>query len=137
MVLGSSNELNTCWRAFLWEKLQDAGLDGVDFVGDVSSGPDCGVDGYDLDLRAQSGFVVSEASAEQFAAWFNPYSPRLVLAHCGGADLIREMPISGPIEGYDRALAAAREANPGVIWLAGQHTPRTATAATALPRWRS
>jgi acyl-CoA thioesterase I len=123
MVLGSSNELITCWRAFLWQKLQDAGRSEVDFVGDVNSGPDCGVPGYDMDLRAQSGIIISDVSSEQFATWFAAHPPQVVLMHFGGADLLNGLPISGVIDAYTRALEAVRAVTPDVIMLAGQHTP--------------
>ncbi len=136
MVLGSSNELETCWRAFLWQKLQTAGLDQLDFVGDVTSGPDCGVAGYDQDLRAQGGIIVSDLPAEQFAAWFGAYPARIILMHFGGADLLSNLPIDGIIAAYTRALDEARNVTPDVILLAGQHTPQDSAGcdcATTVP----
>src|SRR4051794_35423681 len=40
MVLGSSNETGTCWRAFLWQKLRAAGVMNFDLVGRTNTGPD-------------------------------------------------------------------------------------------------
>jgi hypothetical protein len=136
MVLGSSNELETCWRAFLWQKLQAAGLNQLDFVGDVTSGPDCGVAGYDQDLRAQSGIIVSDVPAEQFAAWFGAYPARIILMHFGGADLLSNLPIDGIIAAYTRALDEARTVTADVILLAAQHTPQDSAGcdcATTVP----
>src|SRR5262249_2512030 len=50
MVIGSSNETGTCWRAFLWQKLHDAGF-MFHFVGRTVTGPDCGVAGYDKEVE--------------------------------------------------------------------------------------
>ncbi len=125
MVLGSSNELQTCWRALLWQTLQAEGIMDFDFVGDVSEGPDCGVPGYDKDLRAQSGIIVSNLTAPQFAGWFSAHPPDALLVHFGGADLLQNMPIAGVIQGYTLALEQARLVNPKVRILMGQHTPQT------------
>jgi hypothetical protein len=124
MVLGSSNELITCWRALLWQKLETANIKNFDFVGSVTSGPDnCGVTGYDKDLQAESGIIISNLSASDFAGWFNAHPPQVILMHFGGADLLMDMPIDGVIKGYSLALAQARLVNPAVRLLIAQHTP--------------
>jgi lysophospholipase L1-like esterase len=124
MVLGSSNELITCWRAFLWKKLQDANQKDFDLVGDVSDGPDCGVAGYDKDLRATSGTIVTNLTSEQFAGWFTAHPADAMLVHFGGADLLQNLPIPGIVAGYDRMLAEARKVEPTVRILMAQHTPQ-------------
>jgi hypothetical protein len=124
MVLGSSNELITCWRALLWQKLQTANIKNFDFVGGVTSGPDnCGVTGYDKDLQAQSGIIISNLAASDFAGWFMAHPPQVILMHFGGADLLMDMPIDGVLKGYSLALAQARIVNPQVRLLIAQHTP--------------
>ncbi len=128
MVLGSSNELITCWRALLWQKLRAAGITSFDFVGGVSDGPDCGVAGYDKDLQAQSGLIISNLTANQFAAWFSAHPPQIILMHFGGADLLANLPIAGVLKGYSLALAQARLVNPRVHLLIAQHTPQSAQA---------
>ncbi len=128
MVLGSSNELLTCWRALLWQKLRVAGINHFDFVGGVTDGPDCGVAGYDKDLQAQSGLIISNLMASQFAAWFSAHPPQVILMHFGGADLLANMPIAGVLKGYTLALAQARMVNPHVHLLIAQHTPQSGQA---------
>ncbi|HEY1534594.1 MAG TPA: hypothetical protein VGF76_11260 [Polyangiaceae bacterium] len=124
MVLGSSNELITCWRALLWQKLETANIKNFDFVGGVTSGPDnCGVTGYDKDLQAESGIIISNLAASDFAGWFTAHPPQVILMHFGGADLLMNMPIDGVIKGYSLALAQARLVNPAVRLLIAQHTP--------------
>ncbi|HEY3669210.1 MAG TPA: hypothetical protein VGL19_24595 [Polyangiaceae bacterium] len=124
MVLGSSNELITCWRALLWQKLQTANLKNFDFVGGVTSGPDnCGVNNYDKDLQAESGIIISNLTAAQFAGWFTAHPPQVILMHFGGADLLNNMPIDGVLKGYSLALAQARMVSPAVRLLIAQHTP--------------
>ena len=124
MVLGSSNELGTCWRAFLWQKLHAAEIDNFDFVGGVTSGPDCNVPDYDKDLQAMSGIIISDLPASTYAGWFQAHPPQIILMHFGGADLLSNKPIDGVLKAYSLALAQARLENPEVRLLIGQHTPQ-------------
>ncbi|HTM43448.1 MAG TPA: hypothetical protein VL137_00760 [Polyangiaceae bacterium] len=126
MVLGSSNEIGTCWRAFLWQKLQMANITNVDFVGGVTTGPDCAVPGYDKDLQAQNGNMVSDLTANDFAGWFTAHPPLIILEHFGGADILSGRPVDGVIAGFTLALQQARMVNPHVHFMAGLHTPQTA-----------
>jgi mannan endo-1,4-beta-mannosidase len=127
LVIGSSNELGTCWRAFLWQKLRDAGIENFDFVGGVTQGPDCGVDGYDRDLQAQSGNRVSEWEENEVTSWFAD-TPQIVLLHVGGADVLADLPLQGVMEGFDVALREARLAAPTVEFMNAQHTPMAPAA---------
>jgi lysophospholipase L1-like esterase len=126
MVLGSSNELITCWRAFLWQKLQAAQITNFDFVGGFTDGPDCNVAGYDKDLQAKSGIIISNLPASDYAAWFTAHKPDIILMHFGGADILQNMPIDGVIKAYGTALEQARLVNPKVRLFIAQHTPQAA-----------
>lgn len=126
MVLGSSNELITCWRAFLWQKLQAAQIMNFDFVGGVTDGPDCGVAGYDKDLQAKSGIIISNLPASQYADWFTAHKPDIILMHFGGADILQNMPVDGVMKAYTTALEQARLVNPKVRLFIAQHTPQAA-----------
>lgn len=126
MVLGSSNELITCWRAFLWQKLQAAQITNFDFVGGFTDGPDCNVAGYDKDLQAKSGIIISNLPASDYAAWFTAHKPDIILMHFGGADILQNMPIDGVMKAYGTALEQARLVNPKVRLFIAQHTPQAA-----------
>lgn len=130
MVLGSSNELNTCWRAFLWRDLQAADIKNFDFVGGVTQGEDCGVAGYDKDLQAQSGIIISNLPASKFQEWFTAHPPDIILMHFGGADLLNNMAVDGVIKAYSLTLSEARKVNPKVRLLAAQHTPQDSASCT-------
>jgi hypothetical protein len=123
MVVGSSNELGTCWRALLWKKLHTNGITNFAFVGAGNSGPDCGVPGYDKHVQAQSGIIISNLPASTYAGWFKANPPQIILMHFGGADLLANMPVDGVMKAYSTALAQARLVNPHVILLIAQHTP--------------
>jgi hypothetical protein len=130
MVVGSSNELITCWRAFLWRDLEGADITNFDFVGSVTAGPNCGVPGYDMNLQAQSGIIISTLPASTYAGWFEAHPPDIILMHFGGADLLANMPIDGVINAYSLALAQARIVNPHVRLIIAQHTPENETGCT-------
>jgi hypothetical protein len=123
MVIGSSNEIGTCWRAFLWKELQTNGIKNFDFVGQQKGGPDCGVGTFDSDLQAMSGIIITDIPASTYAAWFKANTPDIILMHFGGADLLSGKPIAGVMKAYSTALEQARLANPHVILLIAQHTP--------------
>lgn len=123
MVVGSSNEEGTCWRAFLWQKLRAAGITDFDFIGRNNAGPDCGVAGYDKDSEAHGGTVVGNITA---AGWTDTFksNPDIVLQHNGGADLLNGRPYMTVLDAYTLAVKQARLINPRVIYLAAQHTPQ-------------
>jgi hypothetical protein len=123
MVVGSSNEIGTCWRAFLWQELRMNGIMNFDFVGQQNGGPDCGVGMFDSDLQAMSGIIITDIPASTYAAWFKANLPDVVLMHFGGADLLSGKPIAGVMKAYSTFLEQARIANPKIILLIAQHTP--------------
>jgi lysophospholipase L1-like esterase len=124
MVVGSSNEIGTCWRAFLWQDLHMAGITNFDFVGQQSGGPNCGITAWnDTELQAMSGIIITGLPESTYLGWFNANPPDVILMHFGGADILAAKPVDGVMKAYDTALAAARTVNPNVILLIAQHTP--------------
>ncbi len=124
MVLGSSNESGTCWRAFLWQKLRSAGITNFDFVGSQVVGPDCGVAGYNKACEARPGTIVTGISPATYHGWFAAHPPDIVLQHIGGADLMSNIPAANVIKAYSVIVEQARAVNPKVIFLVAQHTPQ-------------
>jgi acyl-CoA thioesterase-1 len=124
MVLGSSNETRTCWRAFLWQKLRAAGVMNFDYVGRTVVGPDCGVMGYDKDVEAAPGTIITGFTASDFATRYKANPPDIVLVHVGGADAREGIAISKILGAYTLAVEQARLVNPHVAFLVGAHTPQ-------------
>jgi acyl-CoA thioesterase-1 len=140
MVLGSSNETGTCWRAFLWQKLRAAGVMSFDFVGRTSVGPDCGVAGYDKDVEAAPGTIITGFSAADFAVRFKANPPQIVLVHVGGADARDGVPIPKILSAYSLAVQQARAVSPHVMFFVAQHTPQQPPTGigelnAAIPGW--
>jgi hypothetical protein len=130
MVLGSSNESITCWRAFLWQKLRDAKITNFDFVGSQTVGPDCGVAGYDKDCEARSGTIITSIPAATYHDWFAAHPPDIVLMHIGGADLLSNIPVADVIKAYSVIVEQARTVNPKVVFLVAEHTPQDPAGCT-------
>ena len=124
MVVGSSNEIGTCWRAFLWQDLHMAGITNFDFVGQQNGGPNCGITAWnDTELQAMSGIIITGLPLSTYLGWFRANPPDVILMHFGGADILAAKPVDGVMKAYDTALSAARMVNPNVILLIAQHTP--------------
>jgi hypothetical protein len=124
MVVGSSNEIGTCWRAYLWQDLHMDGIMNFDFVGQQSGGPSCTVVGWnDTQLQAMSGIIITGIPLSTYLSWFKANPPDVILMHFGGADILAGMPVDGVMKAYATALMAARMVNPNVVLLIAQHTP--------------
>lgn len=124
MVVGSSNEIGTCWRAYLWQELHTNAITNFHFVGQQSGGPSCTVMGWnDTQVQAMSGIIITNISTNTYLSWFMANPPDVILMHFGGADLLSGMPIDGVMKSYGRALDAARMVNPKVVLLIAEHTP--------------
>jgi hypothetical protein len=124
MVVGSSNELGTCWRALLWQELHVNNITNFHFVGQQMGGPNCGVMGWnDTALQAMSGIMITGIPASTYLGWFMANPPDIILMHFGGADILANKPVAGVMNAYATALDQARIVNPKVILLIAQHTP--------------
>jgi hypothetical protein len=133
MVLGSSNERGTCWRAFLWREFHTNNITNFDLVGQQNTGPDCSVPGYDKDLQApEDGIIITNIPASTYAGWFKANTPQIALMHFGGADLLANMPVAGVMTAYSTILAQMRLANPNIVLLIAQHTPEGKPAIVTL-----
>lgn len=123
MVLGSSNELGTCWRAYLWQKLRAEGITNFDFVGAQNSGPDCGVAGYDKHTESRNGNLITRNTAAQWTAMFSGSKPDIIISHVGGADLLQGVANDRIVQAFDLAVNSARMVNPRINFMVGEHTP--------------
>ncbi|KAH7110848.1 SGNH hydrolase-type esterase domain-containing protein [Dendryphion nanum] len=75
-----------CWRAFLWQKLQQAGIKNTDFVGTLA-GQGCGFQ-YDGENEGHGGYLaVNIANQNMLPAWLSRTKPDIVLMHLGTNDV--------------------------------------------------
>ena len=75
-----------CWRALLWNQLQNAGYTNVDFVGTLPA-PGCGI-GYDGDNEGHGGYLATNiANQNQLPGWLSATRPDIVMMHLGTNDV--------------------------------------------------
>ncbi|KAI8943852.1 hypothetical protein NX059_001824 [Plenodomus lindquistii] len=75
-----------CWRAYLWQKLQQAGIKNTDFVGTLA-GQGCGFT-YDGENEGHGGFLaVNIAAQNQLPGWLSSTKPDIVIMHLGTNDV--------------------------------------------------
>ncbi|KAH8732589.1 SGNH hydrolase-type esterase domain-containing protein [Phaeosphaeriaceae sp. PMI808] len=75
-----------CWRAYLWQKLQQAGIKNTDFVGTLGT-QNCGFQ-YDGQNEGHAGFqAVNIANQNQLVGWLASTKPDIVTMHLGTNDI--------------------------------------------------
>ncbi|KAK3202705.1 hypothetical protein GRF29_154g413807, partial [Pseudopithomyces chartarum] len=94
MPFGASIVEITCWRAYLWQKLQTAGITNIDFVGShATPSGNCTLSGtpvpFDKDNEGHSGARVTDyASKNQLPPWLSAAKPDIILMHVGTNDAV-------------------------------------------------
>ncbi|KAI4649774.1 uncharacterized protein J4E79_009619 [Alternaria viburni] len=75
-----------CWRAYLWQNLQESGIKNTDFVGSLA-GQGCGFP-YDGENEGHGGFLaVNIANQNQLPGWLSSAKPDIVMMHLGTNDV--------------------------------------------------
>ena len=75
-----------CWRALLWNRLQNTGFTDIDFVGTLPP-QGCGV-AHDGDNEGHGGFLATNiANQNQLPGWLSATRPDIVLMHLGTNDV--------------------------------------------------
>jgi lysophospholipase L1-like esterase len=148
MAIGDSVTRATCWRARLWEQLNQSFAGRFDFVGTLSSDSGCMPSGYDRDNQGYSSSLITEivggittartcdpnpcpALADLQAA-FAVATPDLVLLHFGTNDVWNSRAPADITSGYSAVVDALRAVNPDVRVLAAQIIPMNVTATTCM-----
>ena len=146
MALGDSVTRATCWRALLWEKLNQSFTSRFDFVGMLGSADSCSPAGYDRDNQAYSSSLITEIVAgittartcdpnpcpamTDLQAAFAAATPDIALIHFGTNDVWNGRAAADILNGYSAVVDALRAANPTVNVLVAQIIPMNVTAAT-------
>jgi mannan endo-1,4-beta-mannosidase len=100
-----------CWRALLWQHLQQTGHADVDFVGTLPA-PGCGF-AYDGDNEGHGGFLATGIVRDnQLPGWLSSTHPDIVLMHLGTNDVWSNIPASTILDAYTTLLGQMRAANP-------------------------
>ncbi|MFE7986420.1 cellulose binding domain-containing protein [Streptomyces cellulosae] len=111
-----------CWRALLWNRLQDAGHTGIDFVGTLPP-QGCGV-AHDGDNEGHGGELVTNvASQGLLPARLAATRPDIVVMHFGTNDVWSNIAPDRILAAYDTLLAQMRASNPDMRVLVAQLIP--------------
>lgn len=115
MALGDSITDIVCWRAYLWQSLQDRGYANVNFVGSKRgqrfSG--CEVPSYDRDNEGHSGLLATHAVAlRMLPNWLKENPADIVSMHLGSNDIGHGYTTEQILDAFTELVEQMREANP-------------------------
>ncbi|WP_108723796.1 SGNH/GDSL hydrolase family protein [Cellulomonas timonensis] len=134
-----------CWRALLWQKLQQNGHTNVDMVGTLPA-QGCGV-AYDGDNEGHGGFLVTNvADQNQLVGWLAASTPDVVMMHFGTNDVWSNRPTDQILAAYTKLVDQMRASNPNMKILVAKIIPvapstcaecpaRTVALNNAIPGW--
>jgi lysophospholipase L1-like esterase len=110
-----------CWRAILWNKLQDGGYTHIDFVGTLSSG---GCGRHDGDHEGHGGYLATNVATQGLLPdWLSTTNPDIIMMHFGTNDIWSDIPALTILDTYDIVVDQMREHNPHVKILVAQIIP--------------
>ncbi|AXI79013.1 cellulose binding domain-containing protein [Peterkaempfera bronchialis] len=111
-----------CWRALLWNKLQQNGYTNIDFVGTL--GPQgCSVP-YDGDNEGHGGALVTTvADQNQLPGWLSATHPDIVVMHFGTNDVWSNRSPDQILAAYSTLVDQMRASNPNMKVLVAQIIP--------------
>ncbi|MEV7805954.1 cellulose binding domain-containing protein [Microbispora sp. NPDC088329] len=111
-----------CWRALLWNKLQNGGFTGIDMVGTLPA-QGCGVP-YDGDNEGHGGYLVTNvADQNQLPAWLSATRPDIVMMHFGTNDVWSNKPTATILAAYGKLVDQMRASNANMKILVAQIIP--------------
>jgi len=136
-----------CWRALLWNRLQDSGFTDIDFVGTLPP-QGCGVP-YDGDNEGHGGFLATNvANQNQLPGWLSATRPDIVMMHFGTNDVWNNIPPATILNAFSTLVDQMRASNPNMKVLVAQIIPmnpfncpdcaqRVVNLNAAIPGWAS
>ncbi|RSM67682.1 cellulose-binding protein [Actinoplanes sp. ATCC 53533] len=135
-----------CWRALLWQKLQQAGqAAAVDFVGTLP-GQGCGF-AYDGENEGHGGFLATNvADQNQLPGWLSATDPDVVMMHFGTNDVWNNRSPATILAAFTKLVGQMRASNPAMRILVAQILPmnpsncaecaqRVTALNAAIPAW--
>jgi lysophospholipase L1-like esterase/chitodextrinase len=134
-----------CWRALLWQRLQQNGLTNVDMVGTLPP-QGCSVP-YDGDNEGHGGALATAvADQNQLVGWLAATHPDIVMMHFGTNDVWSGRTTDQILTAYGTLVDQMRASNAATKILVAQIIPvapsgcadcpaRTAALNNAIPGW--
>lgn len=134
-----------CWRALLWNQLQNTGFTNINFVGTLPP-QGCGV-AYDGDNEGHGGFLaVNVANQNLLPGWLSATLPDIVIMHFGTNDIWSALTSDQILTAFSKLVDQMRASNPNMKILVAQIIPvappscadcpqRTIAFNAAIPAW--
>ena len=134
-----------CWRALLWQRLQNTGYTNVDFVGTLPA-QGCGFT-YDGENEGHGGFLVTNvADQNQLVGWLSATLPDIVLMHFGTNDVWSARSNAQILAAYSKLVDQMRASKPTMRILVAKIIPmnpascaecaaRTVSLNNEIPGW--
>ena len=115
-----------CWRALLWQSLENTGYTNTDFVG-TQYPQGCGFD-YDGEHEGHGGLLVTNAADQnQLVDWLSASNPDIVLMHFGTNDCWSARETSIILAAYTTLVNQMRANNANMIILVARIIPMDPT----------
>ncbi|MGP3737314.1 GDSL-type esterase/lipase family protein [Streptomyces sp. GDS52] len=122
-----------CWRALLWNRLQDAGHTDIDFVGTLP-GQGCGL-AYDGDNEGHGGELVTDvADRDLLPGRLAATRPDIVVLHFGTNDVWSGVSPDRILAAYTKLVAQMRAADPDTRLLVARIIPMNPASCTGCAR---
>lgn len=116
MPLGDSITEITCWRAFVWDQLAEAGLASqVQYVGSQNSNPqNCkpNTANWDQHHEGHSGWLAIDIANNYLTNWLKSTPADIVMFMLGTNDVFRGRSTNDIIAAYTKMVNIMRAANP-------------------------
>jgi lysophospholipase L1-like esterase len=111
-----------CWRALLWQRLENTGFTNTDFVGTLPP-QGCGFP-YDGENEGHGGFLATNvASQNQLVGWLAATNPDVVLMHFGTNDVWNARTPAQILAAFTTLVNQMRANNPAMRVLVAQIIP--------------
>jgi lysophospholipase L1-like esterase len=129
MPIGDSITDIVCWRAYLWEKLQNTGYANINFVGSNrgESPSGCNVLSYDKDSEGHSGYLATHIAAlNMLPGWLEQNPADVVTIHLGSNDISYGYTSGAILDAFTKLVEQLRESNTAIkiiVRLTERYTP--------------
>jgi lysophospholipase L1-like esterase len=111
-----------CWRALLWQRLQNTGFTNIDFVGTLPP-QGCGFP-YDGENEGHGGFLATNvANQNQLVGWLAATLPDIVVMHFGTNDVWNNIAPATILTAFSRLVDQMRASNPTMKILVAKIIP--------------
>ncbi len=120
-----------CWRALLWNNLQNTGYTNINFVGTLNNSTSCGVP-FDGDNEGHGGYLATNiANQNLLPGWLSATNPDIVMMHLGTNDVWNNIAPTTILAAYSTLVNQMRANNPNMKILVAQITPMNPSGCSA------